>query len=213
MLLLLLTILSSWYGSAQAAGKTVLLDGTAATVGKQLITVEDAYFYRSVQRLREGETGDLTKREEGDELRRTVQKIIFEEMVFAELKSFQFDGGPRSEAEKLVRQKKAGLKAGVWSKFLAAQGKTEANVIDSVWRSLKVEGFIQKKVETLTPIITQAEVDRYYNSNKARFEGNDYEALKPQIVRLLKKERMQKGLEEWVRFLRDKYGVTNHLAG
>jgi hypothetical protein len=195
------------------AGKPVLVDGTAATVGKVLITVQDAYFFRAVQRFKDNEGTDLFRKEEGDELRRTVQKMIFEQMVYSEMQSFQFEGGGRGEAEKIVHGRRALVKSSLWQRLLSEFGKNESAVIESIARSLKVEKFIQKKVETLTPIITQAEVDRYYNQNKARFEGGDYEALKPKIVLLLKKERMQKGLEEWVRFLRDKYGVTNYLAG
>lgn len=196
---------------ARAAEKPLLVDGTAASVGKNMVTVQDAYFYRAVQRFRDGE-GDPLELEEGEALRRTVQKLVFEDMVQSEMASFKFDGGSRAEAEKIVRARKLKAKPQVWHELTTRFGRGEGAVVDCILRSLQVERFIQKKVETLTPIITQAEVERYYTSNKARFQGSDFESLKPKIILLLKKERMQKGLEEWVRFLRDKYGVTNHLA-
>ena len=130
-----------------------------------------------------------------------------------ELTSFKFEGGPRSEAEKIVRERRAKLKPGLWNQLLSPFGKSEGAVVDAAMKSMRVERFIQNKIETLTPLVTQAEVERYYGQNKARFGTEDYDKAKPEIVLLLKRERMQKGLEEWVRFLRDKYGVTNHLAG
>lgn len=197
-----------------APAKTSVLNGTAAAVGKTLITIQDARFFRSLQRFRDGE-GDIFRNEEGDDFRRTVQKVVLEEMVFSELKSFQFDSASRADAEKALRDRRAKSKEkeNQWKELLRVYGKTEAAVIDRTHKSMQVEEFIQKKVETLTPIVTDAEAERYYQQNQTRFFGNTYDRLKPNIILLLKKERMQKGLEEWVKFLKDKYGVTNLLEG
>jgi hypothetical protein len=187
----------------------VLVDGTAATVGKVLITVQDAYFFYALQSFRE-RGAPPSQFIEGDELKNAVQKMVLEEMVYAEMTSLQYEGGTRAEAENLLQQLKGKEQEGRFKETLARYGKTEAAAVDRLWKSLKVERFIQKKVETLTPIITEGEVERYYKQNQAQFPG-EYEAQKPNIVLLLKKQRMQKGLEEWVRFLKQKYGVQSHL--
>lgn len=200
---------------ALAAGKPLVVNGTAAIVGKQLITIQDARFFRSLQRFRDSES-ELFRWEEGDELRRTVQKVVLEEMVSAELKSFQFDvSALNGSAEKLIRERrqKSAAKDKQWKELLKLFGKSEGGAIDRLQKSLQVEAFIQKKVETLTPIVTEAEAQRYFQQNQSRFLGNTYEQLKPNIILLLKKEGMQKGLEEWVKFLKDKYAVTNLLEG
>lgn len=195
-------------------GAGAVINGTAATVGKELVTVQDARFYRALQRFREGEAAPL-KPEEGEDFRRTVQKIVLEEMVFAEMKNLSTDVGSKTEAEKLIRaqRSKGRDKESLWKEILKRFGKTEAMAVERLYRSLQVERFIQKKVETLTPIVTEAEAERYFKQNQSRFYGSSYDRLKPNIILLLKKERMQKGLEEWVRFLKEKYGVTNLLEG
>lgn len=192
-----------------AIEKPILLDGTAAEVGHTLITIREARFYGALQRFKVT-SGDPLPMESEEELKKVVQKIIFEEMVYAEAKSFQFEGVPRLEAERMPRKegKKTSL---VFQEILSRFKKTESQAVDRLWKSLVVEKFIQKKVETLTPIVTDAEMERYYKQNLTRFKGSDYESLKPNIALLLKKQRVEKGLEEWVQILKDRYGVNNYL--
>ena len=198
-------------GTAFAAEKTRLIDGTAASVAKKLITVQDAYFYRGLQRFREGQPNVLVI-EEGDELRHTVQKIVFEEMVYLEMKSFQVEGGWRDEVVKAIQLQRSKGHEKEWKEILNRFGRPESTCIDWILKGIQVERFLQKKVDTLTPVITEAEADRYYKQNEAKFNSNPYEKLKPSIILLLKKERLSKALEEWVRVLKDKYGVTNYLG-
>lgn len=206
--LILTLLLSTMAAGAEPAG--LMLNGTAATVGKSLITVQDAYFYRALQRVRDGNT-NLLAVETGGELKRTVQKMIFEEMVFSEMKSFKFEGDSRAQAQQILRQFKPKGKANVLKQALGAWGKTEAVAVERLSKTLDVERFIQKKVETLTPIVTDADIEKYYKQNQTKL-GTDFEAVKSSILMLLKKERMQKGLEEWVRSLKEKYGVTTYVG-
>ncbi|NBY19398.1 hypothetical protein EBQ74_03955 [bacterium] len=69
------------------------------------------------------------------------------------------------------------------------------------------------KIETVTPVITEDEAQKYFKRNEAQFRGRSYESLKPNIVVLLKKQAVQKSLEEWVRSLKEKYEVTMLLEG
>lgn len=208
----IVTLAVLFAATARGAEHPVLIDGIAATVGKTPITVQEAYFFRALMRLREG-TEDPFRLEQGDELRKTVQKIAFEEMVYAELKSIAFDAGPRVQAvEEIQRIKKSKGKEKVFVDVLKRFGRTEAEATDRLYRSIQVDKFLQKKVETLTPIITFKEVEQYYQQNQERFKGSSFESLRSSIEVLLKKERMRKALEEWIRFLRDKYGVTNNLT-
>jgi len=194
---------------------TFLVNGVAATVGKSLITVQDAYFFRALLRFRAGES-NLLQPEEGEDLKRTVRKMVFEEMVLAEMNSLHIE--ERASSAEIAEALSGGRARSVprdrqWKGLLSHFGKSESAAYDVVGRSLAVDKFMVRKIETLTPIITQADVERYVKQNETRFRGSDTEKLKPGIVTLLKKERTQKGLEEWLRFLRDKYGVTNYLDG
>ena len=188
---------------------TELLNGAAASVGSKVITVRDAQFYRALQRYREGGS-NIFARESGEDLKKTVQKVALEEMVFLEMKSFRYGSSARGEAEKMLRQRRQSDKTNTWSKLLREFNKSESFVIESLSRSLEIEKFLQKKIETLTPVITDAEAERYYRQNASRYPG-DLETNRAQVVRDLKFERMQKSLEDWVQALREKYKFVNHL--
>jgi hypothetical protein len=191
--------------------KRTVLNGTAATVGDTILTVQDAHLYRALQRFREG-TDKILEREDQDALKRTVQKMVFEEMVFQEMKSLEVEMGDKSNSEKIVQnRKKSKSGAAAWKQMQEQFSLTENALLQRLQRVIAVEQFLQKKVDTLTPIITDAEIERYYKSNEARFRGSSLEQMKPNISLLLRKQSAQKGLEEWVKFLKDKYRVQNQL--
>lgn len=201
---------SLWAASESSSSSRILIDGTAAVIGKSLITVQDAYFYRDLQRYREGQS-DLFVRETGETLRRTVQKMALEEMVFTEMKSFKLQSGSHEEALSVIRGRKGKDSGTVWAEILRRYARTESAALERLSKSLSVEHFLERKVETLTPVITESEAETYYRQHQSRFQGSVFESLKPSIIRILRKEHMEKALEDWVHFLRDKYGLTNFL--
>jgi len=201
----LLVVSSAW------AAKE-LVNGVVASVGTKPITLRDVEFYRSVQRFKEG-SGSLFAKESAEDRKKTIQRIALEEMVGQEMKSFRFSAEGKSEAEKIVRARRAADKSGSWKRLLSEYGKSEEAVIASLTRSLEVDKFLQTKIETLTPVITDSEVERFYRQNPGRYPGGDLESNRGQIVRDLKFERMQKALEEWVQNLREKYKFVNLVYG
>ncbi len=200
--------------TAPASTDRKLANGMAAKVAGQVITVRDARFFLALQRFRDGKPDPMAPEGPG-ELRGAVQRLLLEEMVHAELRSLKFEGGPRSDAEKALGRKKGGG-AKLWTSLLKTYGKSEATAIDLVWRSLQVEKFIQRRVDTMTPIVTAAEVDRYLRqkaSTDKRLSDEELAKLRPGAAQELKKELMRKELEEWIVLLKRKYQVTNYLEG
>lgn len=198
------------------AAEKVLIDGMAARVSGQVITVQQGRFFLALQRLKDGK-GDVFAPEAPSELRNAVQKLLLEEMVYAELKSLKFDGGSRADAEKLVSSLRKGKGAQVWTRILRTYGKTDKAAVDQVWKSQQVERFIQRRVETMTPIVTVAETDRFirqkYQNSETAIADKELEKLRPSASQELKKELMRKELEEWIVLLKRKYSVTNYLEG
>lgn len=201
-------------GVNEKAG-SVLVDGTAALVGKTLITVQDAYLYRSLQRIREGQN-DIFEPESKEAMHKTVQKIALQYMVSAEMKSLKLDDKTSKiaigqEASGLIKSMQRRLGDALWEQFLKRFGKSQAAIVEELANSLSVEHFLEKKIETLTPVITESEAQGYYQENQPRFKAESFAELKEGIVRLLRKQRMEKALEDWVRFLKQKYGFTQFI--
>lgn len=183
----------------------VLINGTAAIVDKKVITIQDAYIFRSLNRIKAG-VQPVISEEEGNELKKTVQKLILEGMVLAEMKNIQKEIGVQSEVNSWLKdgsnKRKSILE--VMKRF----GQTEAELAQRMTRTLSADKFVELKIQTVTPVITGDEILKYYKRNEAQFRGRSFDNLKPNIIVLLKKQAVQKSLEEWVKSLKDKYTVT-----
>jgi hypothetical protein len=202
-------------GARTPSNKT-LIDGMAAKISGQILTVREARFFLALQRFRDGKTDPFAPEGQG-ELRSSVQRYLLEEMVYSELKSLKFEGGSRGDAEKSLAQRKKAPASKTWDRLLKTYGKTDAETVDRVWKSQQAEKFIQRRVETMTPIVTSSEIDRYIRQKAAsqdkRVDDRDLEKQRPQAAQELKKDLMRKELEEWIVLLKRKYSVTNYLEG
>ncbi len=206
-----LLLFSLFFSFPLFPAKTTLINGTAASVGKDLITVQDAYVYRALQRFKSKEY-PAVQIETGENLKRTVQKAAFEHMVYLELKSFEFEGGAKSSGDKELQDLKR-QKPKEWESISSKFNVSDKELTDKYQRSVQVERFMQKKVDTLTPIITDAEAEKFFKENPGRFKGSQFEQMKNNIQVLLKKQHIQKGLAEWIQFLKEKYGFAILLEG
>lgn len=186
-----------------------ILAGTAALIGGEVIPVSEAYFRRAVRNSQEGVRLNFEP-VEADVLKKTVSRVLFEMMVTSEIKGLKV---PMSLKPKAI-QKWGDIKKkeAHWKEMLSRYDKSENDVIAAIWQFLEVEAFVEKKVETFTPIITDAEVERYYQQNMAKNFPDSLENQRPGIRTLLQKSRVEKSLEEWIRFLREKYAVVNLLG-
>ncbi len=202
---LLYSVLLFCFCLGPSISRGVLINGTAAIVDKRVITIQDAYIFRSLNRIKTGVQPVLSE-EEGDELKRTVQKLILEGMVLAEMKNIQKEIAVQSEVTAWLKEnstKRKGILE-VMKRF----DQTEAELAQRMTRTLSADRFVELKIQTVTPVITEDEILKYYKRNEAQFRGRSFDNLKPNIIVLLKKQAVQKSLEEWVKSLKDKYTVT-----
>jgi len=198
---------------AKPAAERFTVDAMAAKLDGQTITVSDARFFLALKRFRDGK--EPLAAEGPGELKASLQKLLLEEMVYAELKALKFDGGPRSAAEKELAGRKKPKQAKAWASILKTYGKSDSTAVDSVWKSLQAEKFLERRVETLTPFVTPSEVDSYIRQKAPDrpLDEKELARMRPAASQELKKERMRRELEEWVLLLKRKYGVTNYLEG
>ncbi|MFM8315919.1 MAG: hypothetical protein ACKOA8_16700 [Deltaproteobacteria bacterium] len=179
------------------------VNGTAAIINKKVISIQDAFVYRALQRAKTGMQPVILE-EEGDDLRKTVQKIVFEEMVIAEMKNLGKEFNVQSEVAKWISGQRGGALDLVKKKY----GLSEQDISRKMANTLGADRFVQLKIETVTPVITEEESQKYFKRNEAQFRGKSFESIKPNIIVLLKKQAVQKNLEEWIKSLKDKYEVS-----
>lgn len=186
-----------------------LLNGAAGRVGKNVFTVEDVRFFYNLLRWKDGSSTSIQNPPDREALYQAAQKLVFEEMILAEMRSLKMEGGNRSTAEQQVKELKKKVGESTWNDLLARYKKTETSVLNQIQRALDVEKFLEKKVETLTPEVTPAEAENYYKQNAEKFGGGSFESMKSVVMRTLQKNQMEKGLHEWITSLRDTHGVAN----
>jgi len=187
-----------------------LINAIAAKVGDHLITVQDAYFFRGLQRLRAGEH-PVVLLETDKNLQSTVRKVMFEQMIVEEAKAVDFkELDPKQVNETVKRLKEAGG-GGDWSRLLKTFSVSEAEAVQRVSQGLLAEKFLKKKIESLNPVVTESEIEQYAKNypEKVKRLGEKNRSL---ISEALKKERVDKGLQDYVDFLTEKYSATLLLS-
>ncbi len=183
--------------------KEVVLDGTAAVIGKKLITVRDVYFYRAIHHfIKDGTV--LLEPVESNDLLTDLHKIVLEEMLLKEMGENQNPILLPDEFEKKIKSLNNN-----WRKILNFFNRKNADAIELLLRNLKTEKFFKKRIEVLTPIITKRDIEFYYEQNKSKF--SDFDKSVKEIEQLLISEKRKQAVETWINFLKGKYNVRELL--
>jgi protein-disulfide isomerase len=74
-------------------------------------------------------------------------------------------------------------------------------------KGITKEKLIETEIASKAPDATQAEIDAYYEQNKARMGGQTKEQIAPQIGAMLKSQKSGAIQAEYMKTLRQKYGV------
>ncbi|NBX92033.1 MAG: hypothetical protein EB078_02030 [Proteobacteria bacterium] len=187
-------------------GSPELVNGAAALVGKNIISIQDAYVFRSLQRFRVGQKPAVLI--EADQvLKATVEKLALEDMIVAEAKSLDFKDPDPEESRKLLRLQTSKGNRPQFQGILNRFEISEAEALRRLQKTLLAEKFLKKKIDALTPIITESDINLYISNNPDKVKILGAEA-KNTVAALLKKERAEKGLQGWIQFLTEKYSAT-----
>lgn len=191
-------------------GSPFLVNAVAGKVGDQLITVQDAYLYRGLQRFRSG-IRPFVLIETDKILKNTVQKTMFEQMILLEAKAVGFKDPEPNQALQLLKKVKAEGYSKDWNQLLKTFGISEEDGLRRLQQGLVAEKFLKKKVENLAPVITDSELDQYIKNypDRAKKLGEKNRSL---IAEALKKEKVDKGLQDYIDFLSEKYSAAFLLS-
>lgn len=186
-----------------------LLNEVAGRVGDQWVTVQDAYIFRTLQRLRSG-TKPLEAIERDQALAKTVQKVMFEQMLVMEARATDFKEGAFSELRRLQKLVETPEVALEWQRFLKKYGLSAPDAWNRVRFTLLAEQFLKKKLENLTPVIPEVEIEQFLKNNpeKVKSLSGDKRAF---VVEAIKKDRIDKGLQDYLDFLVQKYNARSLL--
>jgi len=200
------SLLVAFMLSRSSLGAPKLLNALAAKVGNQVVSVQDAYIFRSFQRLRTGQK-PFVMAEEGNALQETIKKVILQKMILLEAQAVEFKDPSPQEASQLIRNWKQKGYGDEWGKLLLYFSLTETEAQTGLQQELYAEKFLKRKIEALTQLVTEADIDAYIKAYPAKIKklSGDTRRL---VADALRKEKTDKGLQDWIDFLMDKYSVT-----
>lgn len=193
-------------GPVSNAKSSHLLNALAGRVGKENLTIQDAYIFRALQRFRTGEK-PFVFFEKDQALKRTIEKLMFEKMLLAEVKAVEFKDPDPTKAKEFVRQVEASGKSRELASIANEFDLTEEELTQILQQHFLAEAFLQKKLITLTPVITSSEVDAYLlkHPEKVKKLSGDKRSVVSEVI---KQERMNKALQDYIDFLTEKYSAT-----
>lgn len=191
----------------------VLIDGIASSVGKSVQTVRDAYLHRALQQFW-NDRYEGAPVETGDVLKKTVQRITFEEMILQEMSSLKVHVFSKAQVDEMLKSRKIKNKDATLQKIMARFGvKSKKKVMDQIWRFIEVDGYVQKRAETLAPIVLDVDIEKYYKEHKDQgvLSGKKLENIKPMVAQMIQEETVQKNFQEWIATLLRKYSPIYYL--
>lgn len=138
-----------------------------------------------------------------------VNRVLFEIAIFRESQNLSAVKLDESEIQTLVDEAQRKLKARADWKSL---GASEAELKSWIERKRVAMTFFDLKVNSLIGIVTDDEIQQYYEKNRVKFGSSSFESQRESILLFLKKQNQKQRIADWVSALKTKYQVRNDLA-
>src|SRR3989344_4489320 len=178
-----------------ASGHAELWNEIVAQYNDQVITLWD--IQREIQVQRAFSKKDLKAPIEESVVRQAIRTKIIEELVLEEAQSFGLS--LLSEAAKNMASenfKKTFLSKQAYETFLKTYAWQEAELQHVILRPLVVEKFIEKKILSAYVHVTRDELAAYLEKNPKQSKSS--------AEKVIKKEKIQKNLKDWIRNVKRK---------
>jgi len=134
---------------------------------------------------------------------------LLEIAIFREAQSLGAIKIEGSETERVLEKVKPQLqKTRDWK----ALDVSDVELRPWIERKMVADAFLDLKASSLTSIITDQEIQDYYERNRAKFGSTPLVDQKENIRRFLQKESRQQRLQEWFTALKVKYQIRNDLT-
>ncbi len=192
-------------GVAQPAVSQPVLTQTVGTSAFQVVTTREVRANEMVARALEREIDDTLVQVSPT----AADHVLTEIAVFREAQSLAAIKIEDRELQDLVQVVRKRLeKSREWKKL----DVSEAELKTWVERKKVSTEFIRLKAGTLAPIVTDQEIQEYYDKNRVKFGSTPLESQKANIKIFLQKENQKQRVQEWVQALRTKYQIRNDFS-
>lgn len=174
-----------------------LVNAVAAQIDGQPFSIQDAYLYRSLERVL-SEKKPVVMIEKGEKLKKTIKKAVLVRLLLNESKEVGFMPS--------VHQTKKNFKSSI--EPVSHAFGVSLNKLELMLNDIQIaEEFFKRKVASLTPLITELELKEYWQVNANRLKKSGLSAPE-QVRNILQKEKRDKAIQDYVDYLSSKYSVV-----
>ncbi|MBI3393265.1 MAG: SurA N-terminal domain-containing protein [Nitrospirae bacterium] len=184
--------------AARPAGAGVLLDGVAATVDGQVITVYDLTRAESVARILVGEDPASRARVSREDV---LEAIVNQRLTLTEAIRLRMDESDSERVEEVLRQAMGRYaSAAVWKAAVEEAGLSESDVQEEVEKQVRLLKYLHRRVPVA---VTLADAGRYFEENQTRMGGASFGDVVDTILDLLREEKFNAAMKEYLEKLRE----------
>lgn len=173
-----------------------LVNALAANVDGKPFSVQDAYIYRALERSL-SQKKPVVLIEKGETLKKTVKKAVLNRLLALEAKEVGF----KSDKKKLEASDRS------LAEITRFFGRAKSELKTQISEMQLSDEFFQMKVASLTPLITDLDLQEYLRLNKSPVDKAGL-SDSSQLRKILQKEKREKAVQDYVDFLTTKYGVV-----
>ncbi|MEK6813976.1 MAG: hypothetical protein AABY65_04515 [Nitrospirota bacterium] len=187
---------------ARPAGAGVLLDGVAATVDGQVITLYDLARAESAARILVGVDPASRARVSREDV---LEAIINQRLALTEAIRLRMDESDSERVEEVLRQAMGRYpSAAAWKAAVEEAGLSESDVQEEVGRQVRLLKYLRRRVPVA---VTLAEAGRYFDENQARMGGASFGDVVDMVLDLLREEKFNAAMKEYLARLRERSNV------
>lgn len=202
---MILTILLSLSLISFAQSPKKILSQTVGTSAFQVITSRDVKASIILNQILKKDTPENYQELSANDIDRT----LFEFAVYRESESLSaVKLSDESLAHLLAEIRPQLQKRTDWNSL----EPTEAEIRSWFLRKKVAMTYFDLKVNSLLGIVTDEEVQSYFDRNRIKFGSTDLESQKNSIKLFLQKENQKQRIEDWVSALKVKYQIRNDLS-
>lgn len=188
--------------AVRPAAAGVLLDGVAATVDGQVITLYDLTRAESVARVLVGKDPAARARVSRENV---LDAVVNQRLVLTEAVRLRMDESDSERVEEVLRQAENRYpSAAAWKAAIEEAGLSESDIQEEVGRQVRLLKYLHRRVPVA---VTLAEAGRYFEENQARMGGASFGDVVDTILDLLREEKFNAAMKEYLGRLRERSSV------
>lgn len=204
-LVIYLMILQSAGIAKSQLPKGPILSQTVGTAAFQIVTSREVKASNILNQIFKNKTPEnYQELSEND-----INQALFELAIYRESQSLSAVKLSEEELKSLVQETSIGLqKRSDWKKLEAS----DLELKTWIERKRIAMTYFDLKMNSLIGIVTDDEIQQYFEKNRVKFGSTSFESQKESIRIYLQKQNQKLRIQEWVAALKVKYQVRNDSA-